>query len=213
MLNLTTIILAIALLPPRFAALRIVAGIGVTVLVTYLVSSAADRWGSGSTLIADAPSVPGWMQRPVERYRRLIDLDRIAPTRSADTPSQLIAAWLYASGRIALVLVPTLWVWSVIASALFRAVPGAFANNLNGVAIAAIGGTLFMISTWSEIPMALQLIHAGSTGPAAALLVVLPAISLPCLMLLGGALQRFRLVASLAGAVMAVGIAAGIAFL
>lgn len=213
MLNLTTIVLAIALLPPRFAALRIVAGIGVTVLVTFLVSFAADRWSVGAGVITDPPSAPGWTQRIVERYGRLIDLDRIAPTRSVDTPSQLIAGWLYASGRIALVLVPTLWVWSVIASALFRAVPGAFANNLNGIAIAAIGGTLFMISTWSEIPMALQLIHAGSTGPAAALLVVLPAISLPCLMLLGGALQRFRLVAWLAGAVMAVGIAAGIVFL
>jgi uncharacterized membrane protein YraQ (UPF0718 family) len=140
-------------------------------------------------------------------------VDRIARLRPVDTPSQLISAWLYASGRIALVLVPTLWVWSVIASAVFQAVPGAFANNLNGVAVAAIGGTLFMISTWSEIPMALQLIQSGSTGPAAALLVVLPAISLPCMMLLGGALQRFRLVAWLAGAVMAVGIAAGIAFL
>ena len=70
-----------------------------------------------------------------------------------------------------------------------------------------------MISTWSEIPMALQLIQSGLTGPAAALLVVLPAISLPCMMLLGGALQRFRLVAWLSAAVMVVGMAAGVMFL
>ncbi len=213
MLNITTIILAVALLPARFAALRIVAGVGVTVLVTYLVSYAADRWSADAPAMAVPPSPPGWTRRLVERYGRLLDLDRIAGTRSVDTPSRLIAAWLSNSARIGLVLVPTLWIWSIVAAALFHAVPSVFANNLNGVAMAAIGGTLFMISTWSEIPMALQLIHAGSTGPAAALLVVLPAISLPCMMLLGGALQRFRLIAWLAAAVMAVGMAAGVIFL
>jgi uncharacterized membrane protein YraQ (UPF0718 family) len=110
-------------------------------------------------------------------------------------------------------VVPTLWVWSVIASAVFQALPAAFGNNLSGVMAAAIGGTLFMISTWSEIPIALQLIQSGSTGPAAALLVVLPAISLPCMMLLGGSLQRFRLVAGLSAAVMLVGVVAGVMFL
>jgi uncharacterized membrane protein YraQ (UPF0718 family) len=213
MLNITTIILAVALLPPRFAGLRIVAGVGVTVLVTYLVSSLTDRRSTGAPAMVTSPSAPAWTRRLGDRYARLLDLDRIARARPVVTPSQLMAAWLYASTRIALVLVPTLWIWSVVASALFHAVPSVFANNLSGVAIAAIGGTLFMISTWSEIPMALQLIHAGSTGPAAALLVVLPAISLPCMMLLGGALQRFRLVAWLAAAVMAVGMAAGVIFL
>ena len=130
-----------------------------------------------------------------------------------ETPSQLIGAWLHASGRIALVLVPTLWVWSVIASAIFQALPSAFGNNLTSVVLSAVVGTFFMISTWSEIPMALQLIQSGFTGPAAALLVVLPAISLPCMMLLGGALQRFRVVALLSIGVMIVGIAAGALFL
>ena len=102
---------------------------------------------------------------------------------------------------------------SVVAAALFQILPPAFGNNLPSVVLAAIGGTLFMISTWSEIPMALQFIQAGFSGPAAALLVVLPAISLPCMMLLGGALQRFRVVALLSAGVMIVGIAAGALFL
>jgi uncharacterized membrane protein YraQ (UPF0718 family) len=213
MLNITTIVLAVALLPARFAALRIVAGVGITVLVTYLVSYAAHWWSPGAPAVLAPPSRPGWTRRLAERYGRLLDFDRVVGAREVETPSQVIAAWFYASARIALVLVPTLWIWSVVAAALFRAVPSVFANTLNGVAIAAIGGTLFMISTWSEIPMALQLIHAGSTGPAAALLVVLPAISLPCMMLLGGALQRFRMVAWLSGAVMLVGVVAGVMFL
>src|SRR5207302_6196528 len=130
-----------------------------------------------------------------------------------ETPSQLIATWLAASGRIALVLVPTLWIWSVAASLLFQATPSAFGNNMPSVVVAAIAGTFFMISTWSEIPMALALIQSGFDGPAAALLVVLPAISLPCMVLLGGSLQRFRLVAVLSAMVIVVGVAAGALFL
>jgi hypothetical protein len=63
------------------------------------------------------------------------------------------------------------------------------------------------------MPMALQLTQPGYAGPAAALLVVLPAISLPCMVLLGGALQRFRVVVLLSIGVMVVGIAAGALFL
>src|SRR5262249_14293025 len=58
--------------------------------------------------------------------------------------------------------------------------------------VAAVGGTFFMIPTWSEIPLALQLIESGFRGPAATLLVVLPAVSLPCLIVLRAALYRFR---------------------
>jgi uncharacterized membrane protein YraQ (UPF0718 family) len=61
--------------------------------------------------------------------------------------------------------------------------------------------------------MALQLIQSGNYGPAAALLVVLPAISLPCMILLGDALHRFRVVALLSAGVILVGILAGAMFL
>ena len=213
MLNVTTMLLALALLPAPFAITRIVAGIVITVLVTYLVARVADRWDGTARPANERAPAGGWIQRVGGFYLRLFDLDRIIGHRRLETPSQLIGAWLYASGRIALVLVPTLWLWSVIASALFQALPSAFGNNLTSVVLSAVVGTFFMISTWSEIPMALQLIQSGYTGPAAALLVVLPAISLPCMMLLGGALQRFRVVALLSIGVMMVGIAAGALFL
>jgi len=232
MLNVTTIVLALALLPAPFAVTRIVAGVIVTVLVTYLVSKVADRWDGSARvrpevrLKADAtyysadPTYDwsgyggaGFSRTYTRFFAGLLDFDRIVAGRTIETPSQLIGAWLYASGRIALVLVPTLWVWSVIAAALFQALPSAFGNNLPSVVVSAIGGTLFMISTWSEIPMALQLIQSGFSGPAAALLVVLPAISLPCMILLGGSLQRFRMVVLLSVAVMIVGIVAGAMFL
>ena len=213
MLNVTTMLLALTLLPAPFAITRIVAGIVVTLLVTYLVVRAADRWEEAKPAITEWKPPGQWMQRIGAFYLRLFDLDTLIGRRSPETPSGLIGAWLHASGRIALILVPTLWVWSVIASAIFQALPSAFGNNLPSVVLSAVVGTFFMISTWSEIPMALQLIQSGVDGPAAALLVVLPAISLPCMMLLGGALQRFRVVALLSIGVMIVGIGAGALFL
>lgn len=213
MLNVTTIILALALLPTPFAVTRIVSGIVVTVLVTHAVARIANRWDRADIASNETTRDPGWMARMGNAYIGLFDLDRLMPDGPAQTPSRLFGAWLSASGRIGLVLVPVLWVWSVIASAIFQALPAAFGNNMPSVVLAAIGGTLFMISTWSEIPMALQLIHEGFNGPAATLLVVLPAISLPCMMLLGGSLRRFRMVVLLSAAVMIVGVTAGAMFL
>jgi uncharacterized membrane protein YraQ (UPF0718 family) len=217
MLNITTITLALALLPLPFAATRILAGLVVTVLVTHLVARLSDRWdrsdGAMSEPIIDATRSPSWMQRIGNLYLDLLDFDHLMRQGAVKTPSQLFSRWLSVSGRLALILVPTLWVWSVIASALFQALPPAFGNNLPSVVLAAFAGTFFMISTWSEIPMALELINTGYDGPAAALLVVLPAISLPCMMLLAGTLRRVRMVALLSAAVMTVGIVAGTMFL
>jgi hypothetical protein len=179
-----------------------------------------ERWETRPSIdravVADGTRMahePRWIDRIANVYARLLDLDRIVDGRRVDTPSGLLATWAYASGRLALVLVPTLWAWSVVASALFRALPTAFGNNVPSVVGSAVGGTFFMVSTWSEIPMALQLIQSGATGPAAALLVVLPAISLPCMVLLGGSLQRFRTIGLLTIAVMLVGTIAGMLFL
>jgi uncharacterized membrane protein YraQ (UPF0718 family) len=236
MLNVTTVVLALSLLPAPFAITRIVAGLFVTVVVTYLVARIADGWdhpqvamagtgpvtsnedartGRSSSLGGLRRSFVTWLQRIGGAYLSVFDRDRIAGGRpeTLETPSQLFGAWLHASGRIALVLVPTLWVWSVVAAGIFQALPSAFGNNLPSVVLAAFGGTFFMISTWSEIPMALQLIRSGIDGPAAALLVVLPAISLPCMMLLGGSLGRFRLIALLSLGVIIVGIVSGAMFL
>ncbi len=214
MLNVTTVVLSLALLPAPFAITRIVAGFFVTIVVTYMVARIAAEWDHPQVAMAGTAPETGRLQRILGAYFRPFDGGRIGNRRETlETPSQLFSAWLHASGRIALILVPALWVWSVVAAAIFQALPSAFGNNLSSVVLAAVGGTFFMISTWSEIPIALQLIQSGIDGPAAALLVVLPAISLPCMMLLGGSLRRFRMVALLSVGVIIVGIVAGAMFL
>ena len=133
--------------PVNFNIERDIPGIVVTVLVTYLVARIADRWDGTDLAMRETRPGSGWMQRIGGVYLGMFDLDRIMGNRALETPSQLFGAWLYASGRIALVLVPTLWVWSVIASAMFHALPSAVGNNLPSVVLSAVGGTFFMIST------------------------------------------------------------------
>lgn len=219
MLNITTIILAFALLPTPFAITRVVAGIVQVVVVTYGVARLAERWGGEANVMPTASGasrwsgVSDWVLRWVNFYLRVFNLDELVRDRKMDTPATLVSTWLYASVRLALVLVLTLFIWSIVTAAIIQILPSVFGNNLPSVVLAAVTGTLLMISTWTEIPVALQLIQSGFPGPAAAMLVVLPPVSLPCLMLLGGSLGKFRVVMLLGLAVMVVGIVAGVIFL
>jgi len=212
MLNLSALILAAVLLPAPYAITRVLAGVILAVLVTYAVSRLAERWdriGVSRNQWPLNPRVSRWR----DLYYRIFDLEGLVRERPLNTPGDLVSTWLFVSGRIALILVPTLWVWSVATAAMVQALPSTFGNNLPSVVSAAIAGTLLMVSTWTEIPVALQMIQAGYTGPAATLLVVLPPVSLPCLMLLAGSLGRYRVVLLLGLAVAVAGIIAGVAFL
>jgi uncharacterized membrane protein YraQ (UPF0718 family) len=216
MLNITTIILAFALLPTPFAITRVVAGLVLTLFVTYGVARLADRWGGQARLPLTAPRpsrLSNWGSRALNLYVRIFDVDRLVGGRKTDTSAALVSTWLYASARLALVLVPTLFLWSTLTAAIVQVLSSTLGNNLPSVVVMAITGTLMMISTWTEIPVALQLMQAGFVGPAATALVVLPPVSLPCLMLLSGSLGKFRVTMLLGLAVMIVGIAVGMMFL
>lgn len=211
MLNVTTLILAVLLLPAPYGLTRILAGVVLTVAATYAVAWLTERW-ENSTGISQS-RLSRWVSRWVDLYFRAFRLEELVEMRPLNTPGTFLLVWFYASGRIALFLVPTLLFWSIVTALLVQVLPSSFGNNLPTVVLAAVAGTLLMISTWTEIPVALQLIQAGLTGPAATLLVVLPPVSLPCLMLLGGAIGRFRVVALLGLIVVVAGIVAGAAFL
>jgi hypothetical protein len=214
MLNLSTLILAALLLPVPYAITRILAGIVLTVLATYGVARLAERWGWWDVEVGAPPSrLTRWVSRGVDLYCRAFHLEELVQARPMDTPANFLPTWFYISGRIAMLLVPTLLFWGIVAASIVQVLPSAFGNNLPSLVIAAVAGTLLMISTWTEIPVALQMIQAGFSGPAATLLVVLPPVSLPCLLLLGGSIGRFRMVALLGLAVVVAGIVAGVTFL
>lgn len=212
MLNLSTLILASLLLPAPYAITRIVTGVVLTVLVTYGVARFAERWDAASE---DAPqsALTRWAAWWVDLYTRAFRLDEWVRDWKLDTPASFLPTWFYLSGRIALFLVPILFLWSIVTAAIVQVLPSAFGNNLPSVIITAVAGTLLMISTGTEIPMALQMIQAGYYGPAATLLVVLPPVSLPALLILSGCIGRFRVAALLGLAIIATGIIAGTMFL
>lgn len=212
MLNITGLILAGALLPTPYAITRIVGGILLTIPVTYGISKAAERWD-----LVEGPDVNNWFTRFTAKlagaYCKLFHLDEMVEGRKVSTPSQFLSTYAQTSWRLALLLVPTLFLWSILAAGFFQLLPAGFGNNLSSILITAVAGTFFMISTWTEIPVAMQMINAGFFAPAATVLLVLPPVSLPCLMILGGAIGKFRVVALLSVAVIIIGVIAGAIFI
>ncbi len=212
MLNLTTWILASTLLPAEYAMLRIGGGLVIGVLATYLVSMVAARWVAS----ASAPAQPGlvvrWSGWLVGAYGKLFQFDAPGREGALDSPSALLACWPKLVWRMARVVVPVLFIGALIAALVVRGLP-ASANNLGSVGVAAVLGTLLMVPTWTEIPIAAGLIKQGASGPAAVLLLTLPAVSVPCLIVLAGAMRSFKVAALLGLVVFVVGLAAGAAFL
>ena len=212
MLNITGLILAGTLLPTPYALTRIIGGVLLTIPVTYGISKAADRWD-----LVEGPDVNNWFTRFTAKlagaYCKLFHLDEMVEGRKVSTPSQFLSTYAQTSWRLALLLVPTLFVWSILAAGFFQLLPAGFGNNLVSILVTAVAGTFFMISTWTEIPVAMQMINAGFYAPAATALLVLPPVSLPCLMILGGAIGKFRVVALLGVAVILIGAVAGAIFI
>ncbi len=209
-LNITSLLLAAVLLPLPFAALRILGGCILILSASYLVATLAGRLPT-----EEAPQPPGrivgFASRVFNRYCLLFQFE--PRHRMAMTPVGLILDWVSSMWRVAKVVIPTLAVGSVVAGAIVTFLPAVFVNNVGGVMLAAGLGTVLMISTWTEIPVAAILAGQGLSGPAAALLVTLPVISLPCLLIFGGSLRSGRVALLMGLATFAFGVIAGLIFL
>lgn len=208
LLNVTSFFLAFLLLPPEYFALRLLSGVGLAVFGTWLVVRVAGR---------DA------LRHVVTGARRLTVLERLTTAfaferefsgRSLETPVQIIQAWVRASWIIARVAIP---VFLVSATAIGWVTPILLSlgghNSFWLVLVATTFGVLFVSPTWTEIAFALPLIERGLTGAAAALLVALPATSLPSLVDFGAALRDWRVPVALVAIVSAVSVLAGLLFL
>ena len=93
---------------------------------------------------------------------------------------------------------------------LFPHVDGAMADSLLWLVPLAIVGTLFVIPTAAEIPIVQTMMALGmGTGPAVALLMTLPSISLPSLLMLRKDFDR-RVLVTVALLTMAMGVVCGL---
>lgn len=137
------------------------------------------------------------------------------PRPAQDEPFSLRAAparFVRALARLMLTLVPEYFI-VVLAVGAFRGwllpLNGSAASwGLAAVLLAAVAGTLFVIPTGGEIPIISGLLVAGfGAGVTGALLIALPAVSLPSMIMVGRALS-WRVTTVTAGAVAACGLAA-----
>lgn len=152
----------------QFAAIRLVAGVIMVLGIAWLVQRATAR-----------DPQPAALQTP------LLPLDK------ADE-KPFFGRWLKALWSLFWSTIPV-YILAVLALGaarvwLFPHADGAIDNSVLWIIGLAIAGCLFVIPTAAEIPIVQTLMLAGmGTGPALALLMTLPAVSLPSLLMLNKA--------------------------
>lgn len=185
-LNPATIIFMGFVLSWKFAILRVVAGL---ILVF------------GSALIAD----------------RLVDNhpvpNEIIPHLSPAS-SSLFSRWMQALWRLVIDTIPAYLIVVLALGAarawLFPAVGAEWHDGIITLIFLAFAGTLFVIPTAAEIPIVQTLMSFGlGVGPAVALLMTLPAVSLPSLLIVKRVFPA-KILFFVAAAVAIVGVVSGL---
>ncbi|QCP58343.1 permease [Pantoea sp. SO10] len=159
LLNPATLIFMGFVLGWHFAAIRLVAGLMMVLGIAWLVQrSVPDQ-------VVTAPVIPARDEQPfLSRWLRV--MWRLFCNT---IPLYIVAVLLLGAARV----------W------LFPHADGAVGNTLFWVMLMAIAGCLFVIPTAAEIPIVQTMMLAGmGIAPALALLVTLPAVSVPSLLML-----------------------------
>ncbi|MFI4941018.1 MAG: permease, partial [Burkholderiales bacterium] len=129
-------------------------------------------------------------------------------------PGNAFARWLKTLSRMTLHLVPEYIVLVLLLGAarafLFPHIGPEIGNHLGWIAAFAVAGALFVIPTAGEVPIIQAMLALGmGVGPAGALLMTLPPISVPSLAMLVPSFSP-RLLAVVAMSVVAFGVAGGL---
>ena len=191
-LNPAVLVFLALLAPPSWVAVRIGVGIllvlGFSTLVGVVVTRRGERAGQDLPAAQDAVAAAD------------------EPVVWGQVPRRLLARFV----RLAVVLVPEYLLVVFLVGLI-----GAPLGNLLGhggalaVLLAALVGVVLVLPTAGEIPILLGLAAAGASfGVLGALLIVLPAISLPSAVMVGRALG-WKATAATAGATVVAGLVAG----
>ena len=141
--------------------------------------------------------------------------DGVLPIEEEIEDSQGISVrWMKALGQLIVDTIPAYLVVVALLGAfrayLFPVLGSEMANGLLAVVFLAITGTLFVIPTAAEIPIVQSLLASGmGMGPAATLLITLPAVSLPSLLIIKRAFST-KVLVFVGASVAVVGILAGL---
>lgn len=193
-LNPAVLVFLFLVLPWQFGVVRIIVGIAIVVGGTVLVTRLFERGtGNGELLLPPELRSP----QPTD------------PVRLSQFPARFARSLL----RLAAVLVPVYFVVILVLGYL-----SGWLSDFSGldarlgivaVVVCAVIGTLLVIPTGGEIPVVLALTAAGvGAGAAGALLITLPALSVPSMVMVGRALS-WRATVAMAGVVAVAGLACG----
>ncbi|WP_248929630.1 permease [Paenibacillus hamazuiensis] len=190
-INPATLIFMTFVLSWKFTVLRLVFGL----LLTFGVSYFANRF-------APAARVPD----AIRSYEAEAKAEQSAP---------FLARWGRTIGTMLLHIVPAYVIAVLVLGAarawMFPAVGETVGNSLLVIIGFAIAGMLFVIPTAGEIPIVQTMMSFGlGTGPAAALLLTLPPVSLPSLLMISKSFPR-KVIWFVAGSVVVLGVLCGIA--
>lgn len=179
-------------LPWQFVTVRLILGVVLVFGVTMLVG----RW-SGVRRGGDDTVMPVGTEDAATA---------VVPTTVTDAGRRFLSAL----ARLSITLLPEYLVVVLLLGGmrgwLFPAGHDVATWGILAVILFAVVGTLFVIPTAAEIPIIQGLLMAGAgTGVAGALLITLPAISLPSMVMVGGALPR-RVIGAMAASVTALGL-------
>jgi uncharacterized membrane protein YraQ (UPF0718 family) len=131
-----------------------------------------------------------------------------------DESENIFIRWMKALGQLAIDTLPAYLIVVTLLGALrvwlFPVISPAMSNSILVIILFVVTGTLFAIPTAAEIPIIQTLMSFGlGAGPAGALLLTLPSISLPSLLLVRRVFSR-RILIFVCSAVALFGIISGL---
>ncbi|WP_046228233.1 permease [Paenibacillus dauci] len=191
-LNPATLVFMTFVLSWKFTLLRLVFGLILVFGVSYL----ANRF-------VPAEKLPDEMK---------MDDPNAAPPAAPEQP--LMVRWGKSILNMLISIVPAYIIFVLLLGAarvwLFPSMDIASGNSLLAIAGFALAGMLFVIPTAAEIPIVQSFMSLGlGAGPAAALMLTLPAISLPSMLMIGRAFP-LKVMLFVAGSVVVLGIVCGL---
>lgn len=172
-INPATLIFMTFVLSWKFTVLRLIVGL----VLTFGISYFANRFVKNPTPVS---------------------MDKLIEDAEVDKRS-FLNRWLTSLGSMVLYVVPAYVLSVLILGAarfwIFPQLSDSMSNSLIAILIFAVAGMLFVIPTAAEIPIIQTLMAMGlGAGPAAALLITLPSISLPSLLMVAKSFPRKVLV-------------------
>ncbi|HEY2052066.1 MAG TPA: permease [Caulobacteraceae bacterium] len=155
----------------------------------------------------------GWLANRMSSPGEAATAETVVPDIAAAPPEAPLRRWLTILARMTVQLVPEYAILVLLLGAarawLFPVIGPDIGNHIQWIAAFAIAGALFVIPTAGEVPIIQAMLSLGmGAGPAGALLMTLPPISLPSMAMVAPAFSP-RILGAVALGVVLFGLAAG----